>query len=503
MKTQNERPNDKLRAFREIRGWSQRYVAERIGTSDTEVSRWEAGRRKPSRYYQTKLCELFAASAFDLGFLDAPPVSLSPLQQPNQTLQLLDVTDTSLVVEIPLEALKAKATPFSSSKQTQQLVFEKDITQRGDQFCRGQAMLERPHIEASLEALNTLANEGIDMNRSRRALLQLVGNIGAGTLGAAYFAINGSPPSPSLQSLVQESNAVVDSLAILTQHFRTLQRAGFAIEPGLRDQIALIQSILEKTISERQRRELWHILAQTQLLARHSITTKAELGRARTWNEAAIASAQYSGDTLLFGAALGHLGHLYLTWLDDARSARQLLEEAQGYVKGHSVAGWLAIVSASVAAKEGSQKECEVAINQALEAAYGLPQTTEQADLYYTDFNIIGTRAFAGNCLLKIGLPGKALECLLAVDLKALSKNRLASAYHDIACAYAAMGDLEAVQTYAFQSIDCALTTNRTYIIPRFMNLARRLQQHDPHEPHTTSILEYAQHALSKGGISE
>jgi transcriptional regulator with XRE-family HTH domain len=87
METQGKKPNDKLRYFREIRGWSQWYVAERIGTSETEVSRWESGTRKPGRYYQAKLCELFAATALDLGFMEAPPSVPSPGKQPEQTLQ--------------------------------------------------------------------------------------------------------------------------------------------------------------------------------------------------------------------------------------------------------------------------------------------------------------------------------------------------------------------------------------------------------------------------------
>jgi transcriptional regulator with XRE-family HTH domain len=75
METQGKTPNDKLRYFREIRGWSQRYVAEQIGTSETEVSRWEGGVRKPGRYYQTKLCELFTATALELGFMETKIVT--------------------------------------------------------------------------------------------------------------------------------------------------------------------------------------------------------------------------------------------------------------------------------------------------------------------------------------------------------------------------------------------------------------------------------------------
>lgn len=359
---------------------------------------------------------------------------------------------------------------------------------------RCQSQGDGSYVEATLEAIDQLENEGVDMNRSRRAFFRLIG-----AMGVSYLAANETLPT-SLASPVKASNTTIESLAIITQNFRGLQRAGLVVEPGLRDQIALIQNALENTLHEGYRRELWRLLAQSQLLARHSITNKAELGRARTYNEAAISSAQYSGDTLLFGAVLGHLGHLYLTWLNDTNGARQLLEQAQGHLKVHPVSGWISMVTASVAAKEGKKGECESAINRALENAYSLSQTSDLADLYYTDFNVVGTNAFAGNCLLKVGAPRQALERFQAIDLETLSKNRHASAYHDIACSYVAMGELEAAQPYAFQSIDCALATDRTYIIPRFIKLARQIQGQDPHEAHAASILEYAQHALSKGG---
>ncbi len=41
----------------------------------------------------------------------------------------------------------------------------------------------------------------------------------------------------------------------------------------------------------------------------------------------------------------------------------------------------------------------------------------------------------------------------------------------DIASVYAAMGELEATQAYAFRSIDKALATDRLYIVPRLITL--------------------------------
>ena len=219
-------------------------------------------------------------------------------------------------------------------------------------------------------------------------------------------------------------------------------------------------------------------------------------GRARTWNESAIASAQYSGDVSLLGAALGHLGHLYLTGQRNPRVARQLIDQAREYTKEHPVRGWFAIVSASIAATEENTEACKTSIAQALEIVHGLPKMAEADDPYYTDFNTVGVDAFTGNCLLKVGAPEKALERLVSIDINTLASNRHASVLYDIACAYAAMGDLEATQMYAFRSLDKALETDRLYIIPRCNTLAQKIQERYPQEAHASVIAAYAQAAL-------
>ena len=68
--------NQLLKAERELRGWSQKYVADQIGADYYYLSRWERGTTVPSPYYRQKLCTLFGKSARELGLLreSAPPV---------------------------------------------------------------------------------------------------------------------------------------------------------------------------------------------------------------------------------------------------------------------------------------------------------------------------------------------------------------------------------------------------------------------------------------------
>lgn len=60
-------PNDRLRMMRESRQWTQVQVAEMIGSTSVNVSRWENSITFPSRYYRDKLCKLFGRSERDLG----------------------------------------------------------------------------------------------------------------------------------------------------------------------------------------------------------------------------------------------------------------------------------------------------------------------------------------------------------------------------------------------------------------------------------------------------
>src|SRR5579884_1212825 len=62
-------PNNRLKAQRLKKNWTQVYVATMIGTSDVEVSRWETGATEPSLYFREKLCELFGTTPEALEFV--------------------------------------------------------------------------------------------------------------------------------------------------------------------------------------------------------------------------------------------------------------------------------------------------------------------------------------------------------------------------------------------------------------------------------------------------
>src|SRR5690348_1028208 len=96
--TQHTQPNSLLRQQRLLRGWSLQHVVEQIcslceedddvpGVTKDMVSKWERGERKPSRFYQTKLCLLYGATADRLGFLEPSEMSQpAQVKEPRSSL---------------------------------------------------------------------------------------------------------------------------------------------------------------------------------------------------------------------------------------------------------------------------------------------------------------------------------------------------------------------------------------------------------------------------------
>lgn len=70
MEKKIKQPNNLLRLERERRGYSQSRLGELIGADASMVSRWECGARKPERFYQEKLCDLFGKNAAELGLIN-------------------------------------------------------------------------------------------------------------------------------------------------------------------------------------------------------------------------------------------------------------------------------------------------------------------------------------------------------------------------------------------------------------------------------------------------
>ena len=59
-------PRWRLAEARTKRKWSQQEVADLIGTTYVNISRWERGITRPNPYFRRKLCALFGKSEQEL-----------------------------------------------------------------------------------------------------------------------------------------------------------------------------------------------------------------------------------------------------------------------------------------------------------------------------------------------------------------------------------------------------------------------------------------------------
>ncbi len=78
-------PRLRLTEARTEHQWSQQDVADRIGTTHVNVSRWERGITRPSPYFRRKLCSLFGKSEQQLDLEPAPGSSITGPAAPPPT----------------------------------------------------------------------------------------------------------------------------------------------------------------------------------------------------------------------------------------------------------------------------------------------------------------------------------------------------------------------------------------------------------------------------------
>jgi tetratricopeptide (TPR) repeat protein/transcriptional regulator with XRE-family HTH domain len=74
MKKDRKSPlNPQLRDARTGQGWSQQELADLIGTTPVNISRWENGLTFPTSYFRQRLCEVFGKTPAELGLLPPSP----------------------------------------------------------------------------------------------------------------------------------------------------------------------------------------------------------------------------------------------------------------------------------------------------------------------------------------------------------------------------------------------------------------------------------------------
>lgn len=112
--------NEYLKRERELKGWSQERLAEELGTTAVNVSRWERKVTTPAPYFRQKLCMLFRKTADELGFVRPPSVPLTPIEAiPPTSSQAVAVSETTLSTTESVQRVEPeKERVYASSVRT-------------------------------------------------------------------------------------------------------------------------------------------------------------------------------------------------------------------------------------------------------------------------------------------------------------------------------------------------------------------------------------------------
>ncbi len=97
----SRQPRWLLAEARAQRGLSQQEVADRIGTTPVNISRWERGVTRPNPYFRRKLCALFGKSEEELGLVVgmARSAASSDIAQPTGSIGVQGLHDYAIPLE--------------------------------------------------------------------------------------------------------------------------------------------------------------------------------------------------------------------------------------------------------------------------------------------------------------------------------------------------------------------------------------------------------------------
>jgi transcriptional regulator with XRE-family HTH domain len=115
--------NQHLVDERHQRQWSQQTLANLIGTTSLNVSRWERGVTSPSPYFRQQLSALFGKSPYELGLLPEPPdpaalFAASKQTDPQTGPLSSELEQEEVPVSPQVEAQEITVQPSANKKET-------------------------------------------------------------------------------------------------------------------------------------------------------------------------------------------------------------------------------------------------------------------------------------------------------------------------------------------------------------------------------------------------
>lgn len=466
-----KRPNKRLQYERELRGWSQAYIAEKIGTVEKTVSRWECGEQNPGPTYRRRLCKLFGKNAVELGFLQEgheegkeeqqelpanssanPLINLSALPPQNNFTPIL------VLGNIPDVALSQFTAPQSSTllllPQTAEIGLD--------------AMDRRGFLSESLKAAGaTLVAsksplEGELLERFMRALQK-----------------PSSTDQATLQWLSRRSDGYWQDRndAIITSR---------DLVSYVLDDFSKVTTLLEGSLSPFMRASLCSTAGELAMLVGELYFDLKSYARSRQFYGAAITAAREANNPQLQAVAWGRMS-FSCSYDDNLQEALICVSNGRHAAKSANatIQAWLAAVETEVQAKLNDKDSLFKALSG---IRYPEGSTPQKRETYWVHFNQSLAAGYRGVSFLKLaqksesaqkrGLSANAQEALaeaievLDPGLTRRKPNLLA----DLAGTYIQTGDIERACSIATEAATLVDQIKSQVVLQRILNLRKELE---------------------------
>lgn len=484
-----KRPNKKLQHERELRGWSQAFIAEKIGTVEKTVSRWECGEQKPGPTYRRRLCKLFGKDAVELGFLEE--------DKEEQQQELPTNPSSTSYTDLNILSQQNNFTPI--------LVLGSELDRALSQFTTSQS--------STLLLLPQTAEIGLDA-MDRRGFL-------SGSLkvaGATFVASQSSSLEMELLERFQRAlkkPSTVDErflnyLEINTARFWHDRHGAVLASSDLFSYVAehfeKILTLLERPMPPSIRTRLCSLASKSALLIGELLLDMSHYARARDFQKSALMAAQETGNQALAAISWGRLS---LAWIysKDSANALACVQTARSLAANNSttlVQAWLAAIEAEAQVNLHHWNACLKALDEA-EHIEGGQTSMEDSYLIHFDQALLG--GYQGVCFRKLYRPDipqstlylEKAQSVLTSSLEQLNLTliqRKPTFLADLADISLQQGEIEQACEQACQAASIAANINLQKVMKRLFSLRKDLEpwKDTPYvkslDNHLTSLVE-------------
>jgi tetratricopeptide (TPR) repeat protein len=439
-------PNEKLRYQRELRGWSQKKVADLINTSKEVVSIWECGERLPGKKFQEKLCLLFEKSAEELGFIGESDITSLPSSP---------TTDQAVIATLSQQHNIQSLLPLFSQAVSHGII----------------------------EAARELGEQ--DLNRLRRQLLQQ-----ALSTAITPYAFSSPDIVERLVRAIKRStsidSALLAHLEMITRNNRQLfvrsQKSALML-PDISRHLDTITQLLEHSLPMPIHTLLCTFAAETTQLIGDILFNAGDNDSAEKYYNAALDASREAANEVLYAVVLGRKSFISI-YNGNPQTALPLLKEAHDIVNGKAsdvIDAWLWAVEAEVHANSGNSDACLRALEQSeifIERDQQGEVSYTFADISYSPFTSSHLLGYKGVCNLKLHMTSNAQE-YLEKRLSSLEENfshKKSIALVDLATVYVQRGEIEEACKYVRQALDIITQTKSARVFQRVLQHRRHLK---------------------------